>query len=93
MTHRRMLDFTEEEAAEIAKLAAASGESISALLRGWIEDFLESGSDVKPKSGVKRLQVVIDPSVVGRAEAQALTRYGVGLRDVLRRRLQREVSR
>lgn len=59
---------------------------VSEVGRGWIEDFLENGTDyIAPEMG--KMQVVIDPEVVAAAERKARAEYGVGLTEIIRHKI------
>jgi hypothetical protein len=68
-----------DKAMRFAKLSGLP--SVSALVRGWYEDFLENGTDFRPDE-MKEIQAVIPEGIVAQADEKAAS-LGFTMRDLV----------
>lgn len=84
--NRRILQLPLSDVKRAKEIAAESGLSLSALVRGWIEDFIKEGTTLRPEPR-GRIQVIIDPDLARRADEKAQQEYGLQLHRVISHRV------
>lgn len=77
--------LTPSETTRLEAYAAKHSTTKSAVIRDWLDDLIENGSDVEP---TKIVRILIDPEK-GSAAEEAARALGVGLRDVVRHEIAR----
>lgn len=86
MNPRRKFSLDEREAQRATLFAETIGVSLPELIRGWIEAYLEEGTEARPQRGATKIQVPIPPEfseTITLAEQRA-AQEGITLRDVIR---------
>lgn len=86
-SNRKAVSFTPAEASAFVAQAAKAKLGKSALLRSWIEDFLEHGSDIHNEERTVLVEARVPAEILNAAEEKAREEYGVALNDIIRHRL------